>query len=189
MCRPRVLRFLLPNERRHPLRADGGKERSWGGRHAPPSLLPELHPNRCSREPKRLSQASFEVALGLAVDKGGSDKSEQPEEILNVQSGLADDGSQRSPIELPVIRHNHLCERGVASEDHVAAFLPLQDEASPCQSSRAFSSRYAGQPAHTATTSVSKRSSGTGRPSSSRAATYPRMASLMFPTASSLVLP
>ena len=79
--------------------------------------------------------------------------------------------SQRAAIQLPVIGHYDLSERFIAPENHVAALLPAEGETDLGERSDAFAARDAGQLAHTATTNVSKRSSGAGRLSCSSAVT------------------
>ena len=69
-----------------------------------------------------------------------------------------------------MIGDNDLSERVVAAENHVAAFLSAQREADLGQRTGAFPAGDARKFAHTATTKVSKRSSGTGRLSCSSAA-------------------
>jgi len=68
-------------------------------------------------------------------------------------------------------RHDHLSEGNVTAQHHVTSFLPTNEEPGTLERPDALPSGDRRKLAHTATTSVSKRSSGTGRWSSSSAAT------------------
>ena len=92
---------------------------------------------------------------------------EQLREFIDAQTGLADDGAECSPVQFFVVGNYQLREGFLATEDNVAAFLAREEKASLLQRLDAFSPRYPRQLAHTAITRTSKRSAGTGRPSSS----------------------
>jgi hypothetical protein len=62
-----------------------------------------------------------------------------------------------------VIRDDNLGERIIAPENHVTALLPAEGETHLGERPDALTPRDAREFAHTATTNVSKRSSGTGR--------------------------
>lgn len=81
--------------------------------------------------------------------------SQQVDELVNAESGLTYDGPQRAPVEFFVEGNGDLRERIISTQDDVASFLPLEIETY----------------FHTASSIASNRSSGTGRLSSSRAAT------------------
>ena len=49
-------------------------------------------------------------------------------ELVDAKSGLANDGPQRTPVKLLVVRHNDLGKRYAAAQNHVAAFLTSQEE-------------------------------------------------------------
>lgn len=82
--------------------------------------------------------------------------SEEPDELIHAEPGLADDRTQSAPVEFFVVRHNYLGQRFVPTQDHMAALLPAHVEADPAQGLDALAARYPRQTTHTATTRVSK---------------------------------
>lgn len=78
--------------------------------------------------------------------------------------------AEGSAVELVMIGDNNLGEWIVAPENHVTARLAAEREADAGKGANTFPAGDARESAHTATTNVSKRSSGTGRLSCSRAA-------------------
>jgi len=97
--------------------------------------------------------------------------SDERDEFADLEDCLSQDGPQRAAIQLSVIGDDDLGKRIIAPENHVAALLPPEGEADFGECADAFPARDAWEFAHTATTNVSKRSSGTGRLSCSSAAT------------------
>lgn len=95
------------------------------------------------------------------------------QEFIDAQACMANYGTKRASVKFGMVRHNQLCKGLVPSKDHVAAFLPFQVEARVLKCLEAFPARNPRRLAHTATTSTSNRSSGTGSPSSARAVMYP----------------
>lgn len=88
------------------------------------------------------------------------------------EAGILDYGAQRAGIQFPMVRNDHLSVGGIAAQNDVTAALPPGIEANSGEGADAFSPRNPGQSTgHTVKTRVSKRSSGTGRPSSSRTST------------------
>ena len=79
---------------------------------------------------------------------------------------MSNDCTQGSPVQFLVIWDDDLPEGIATTEDHVASFLPPKEETSFLAGLGAVSSGKPRQLAHTATTSTSNRSSGTGNPSS-----------------------
>lgn len=82
--------------------------------------------------------------------------SEEPQELIHAQPGLTDDRTQSAPVEFFVVRHNHLGQRLVSTQDHMAAFLSAHVEADLAQGLDALAARDPRQTAHTATTKVAK---------------------------------
>ena len=79
---------------------------------------------------------------------------------------MSNDCTQGSPVQFLVIWDDDLPEGIATTEDQVASFLPPKEETSFLEGLGAVSSGKPRQLAHTATTSTSNRSSGTGNPSS-----------------------
>lgn len=73
---------------------------------------------------------------------------------------------ERTPIELPMIRHGRLREWVIAPENNVGAVLPADGKPKSLQCADHLGTRDLRQLAHTASRSASKCSSGTGKPSS-----------------------
>ena len=80
------------------------------------------------------------------------------------ETGLSDDGSKRTPVQLFVIRHDERGGRIVSSEYHVTARLALHVESGAFKRPHVLAAGDDGQAAHTVTTS--RRSTGASRPSS-----------------------
>ena len=105
---------------------------------------------------------------------------QQFHKLIYAEACLSDDAAQRASVQFFVIRDNYLSEWFIPAQNDVASFLSLEIEANFAQRFGAIPARDSRQRAHTATSSVSKCSSGTGKPSSSSAAMYPRIASLIW---------
>lgn len=98
--------------------------------------------------------------------------SQQPEELIHTETCVPDDSPQGTSIQLLMVGHNYLGKGLISPKDDVASVLPFEVEAGLLKGFDLLAARNPGQLAHTASTSVSKRSSGIGRPSSSNAAMY-----------------
>ncbi len=83
---------------------------------------------------------------------------------------MVDDGAQRAAVELFVVGNNQLGKRVVAAQDDVTAVLSLFVEPGSRECPHTLVAGEAWQLAHTATSIVSKCSSGTGSLSSCKAA-------------------
>jgi hypothetical protein len=59
--------------------------------------------------------------------------------FANRQTGLPDDGAERSPIQFLMVGNNQLREGLLATKDNMAAFLVPEEEAGPFQRLDAFS--------------------------------------------------
>jgi hypothetical protein len=102
-------------------------------------------------------------ADGLNLQKCG--------EFIYREIGLTDDCSKRASVQFFVIRHNDLAKRIRPPKDDMTPLLPSNHEARSFKRFDACPSGDARQLAHTAISTASKCSSGTGRLSSLRAAT------------------
>ena len=89
--------------------------------------------------------------------------SQQCNELFYGNSRAAEDRTQGAAIQFFVVRDYDLGKWLVAAKYHVTPFLPAQLKARLPQRSCAFPARDTRQLAHTATSSVSNCSSGTGR--------------------------
>jgi len=96
-------------------------------------------------------------------------KSQELQEFINAQPGVPDDAPQGPTVKLPVVGDHHLSKGFISAEYDVASLLPLDIESDSVEGLDALPTRDPGQHGQTATTSVSNRSSGTARPSSSKA--------------------
>ena len=90
--------------------------------------------------------------------------------MVNRESRESKDGAKSSAVKLPMVRDNNLGEGIVVAKDDVASFLPPESKTGTLQGFYALTPGDPRQLAHTAITRTSKRSTGTGNPSSSRAA-------------------
>lgn len=54
--------------------------------------------------------------------------SQQIHELIDTESCLSNDGSERTSVQFFMIRHGDLGERLIPAEDHMAAFLTPEDE-------------------------------------------------------------
>jgi hypothetical protein len=106
------------------------------------------------------------------------------DKLLDRDIRLPKDRAQRSAIQLLVIGYNDLGKGFIPPQDDVAG---RADDGCESLLASARPRRHAREFRHTATTSVSNVSLGTGRWSSSRAAMYSLIASRAFATASSRV--
>ena len=79
---------------------------------------------------------------------------------------MPDNSSQGASVELGVVWYDYLTERLITSHDHVASCLAFEIEAGSLKGFDALPAGNLRQLTHTVSTSTSKRSSGTGRPSS-----------------------
>lgn len=95
---------------------------------------------------------------------------QQRVELVHAEIGLPQDCAQRATIELFVFGDYELGEEVIAPQDDMGAVLAFLVEADFGECLDAIAARKSGQFTHTATTSVPKCSSGTGRPSSFKAA-------------------
>ena len=93
------------------------------------------------------------------------------DEFFDRQTGMSNDSPERPSIKLAMIGHHDLGKRPVAPHDDVAALLPDESKPGPLKRGDALAAGDARQGRHTATSIVSNRSSGTGNPSCSSAAT------------------
>lgn len=111
--------------------------------------------------------------LASRIPGGGREKtpSLQGDEGLDAETGLAKDGAQSAAIELGMVRDDELSEGIVPAQDDVAALLSFHHEPRAHEAPDALASGDPRQLAHTAMSTASKRSSGTGRSSWTRAAT------------------
>jgi hypothetical protein len=96
---------------------------------------------------------------------------QQVHKLFDAETRVSDDRTQSTPIEFAMIGNNHLCEGFVTPEDYVTALPSFDIETGFLKSSNTLVTGDSGQFAHTATTRTSNLSSGTAKPSSSRAAT------------------
>jgi hypothetical protein len=76
-----------------------------------------------------------------------------------------------------MVRNHNLAKRVITAQDHVTSLLALEIKASLRQGIHTISARNLGQFAHTASNNASKRSFGTGKLTSSKAAIYAWLAS------------
>src|SRR5712691_5533074 len=109
--------------------------------------------------------------------------SQQTDEFFDCKARMAQDRTQRSAVELLMVRNNHLGKGQLAAEDNVAPVLSLELESYFRERRNTLAPRNLRQARHTAMTMASKGSSGTGRPSCCNAAIYPSIASRMLATA------
>jgi len=98
------------------------------------------------------------------------DASKQIFKLFSAQMRLAYNGTQCAPIEFFMIWHNQLCKRIIAAQNNMTAVLALVVKACFVECTDTLTPRYTWEFAHTATTRVSRWSSGTGNPSSSSVA-------------------
>jgi hypothetical protein len=69
---------------------------------------------------------------------------DQPDEFINPDSCLPDNGPQCAAIQFFVVRNNYLTKRLVTTKDYVAPFLSFEMKARTFQSLYALTSRYSG---------------------------------------------
>ena len=110
--------------------------------------------------------------LRSAIHQRGADRYclQQCVELVHAEIGLPQDCAQRTAIELFVVGDYELSEGIIPPQDDVGAVLAFLVKADFGERLDAVVARKPGQLAHTATTNVPKCSSGTGRPSSCKAA-------------------
>ena len=111
-------------------------------------------------------------ALRTAIHQRGADRYclQQCVELIHTEIDLPQDCAQRTPIEFFVVGDYELSEGIIPPQDDVGAVLAFLLKADFGERLDAVVARKPGQLAHTATTNVPKCSSGTGRPSSCKAA-------------------
>jgi len=95
---------------------------------------------------------------------------EESNELVRCQPSLSDDGTQSTAVELLVVRDYDLGKRIRPPQNDVTSFLSPGHETRPFQRANALAPRQLRQLAHTATSSASSLSGGTGSLSSSSAA-------------------
>jgi hypothetical protein len=120
---------------------------------------------------EKLQQGRFQASSFSRKAHSVSPGLNQFNKLIYSQACLTDDGAQRTPVKRFVVRHNDLGKRVISAQDHVTALLPLEMKADFAQGFGTFPARDDRYTAHTATTNASNRSEGTGKWSSSRAAT------------------
>ncbi len=95
----------------------------------------------------------------------------QIDKLINTQSCLTNDRAQRSPVQFLMVWYNQLRIRIIATQNDMASSLSPDIETETLKSLHALAPGDIGQLTHTTTIIASKRSAGTGRPSSSSTST------------------
>jgi hypothetical protein len=74
-------------------------------------------------------KSPVKTEAGIQTQHSYERRSQECNEFVHVQTGLANDGAQRPTVKLFVIGYGHLTKRLRSPEDHVIALLTLEDKA------------------------------------------------------------